>query len=249
MILATTTSVYDSGLLQALIPPFEEKCGCRVKVIAQGTGAALKKAELGGADAVIVHAPDAEKRFVADGFGVNRRAIMHNDFVILGPNDDPAGIKGTTDVSIALKKISDVKTDFYSRGDDSGTHKKELALWKEPNIKPQGSWYKSTGVGMGATIIIADQGNGYTLSDRSTYLSVDGIDLEILSEGDPSLLNPYSVIAVNPAKNPHVNYQLAMHFIGYLTSLKGQMVIKNFGVSEHGASLFYPDALPEEVLG
>ncbi len=249
MILATTTSVYDSGLLQALIPPFEEKCGCRVKVIAQGTGAALKKAELGGADAVIVHAPDVEKRFVADGFGVNRRAIMHNDFVILGPKNDPAEIKGTTDASIALKKISDVKTDFYSRGDDSGTHKKELSLWKEPNIEPQGSWYKSTGVGMGATIIIADQGNGYTLSDRSTYLSVEGIDLEILSEGDPALLNPYSVIAVNPAKNPHVNYQLAMHFIGYLTSLEGQMVIKNFGVSEHGASLFYPDALPEAMLG
>ncbi|MFQ5815844.1 MAG: substrate-binding domain-containing protein, partial [Candidatus Hydrothermarchaeaceae archaeon] len=192
--LATTTSVYDSGLLQALIPPFEEKCGCRVKVIAQGTGAALKKAELGGADAVIVHAPEAEKKFVADGFGVNRRAIMHNDFVIIGPREDPAGIRGVSDASETLKRIYDTKATFYSRGDDSGTHKKELALWRKQGVTPQGSWYRSTGVGMGATIIIADQGDGYTISDRSTYLSMESVNLVILSEGDPFLLNPYSVI-------------------------------------------------------
>jgi tungstate transport system substrate-binding protein len=241
--------VYDSGLLQAILPPFEEKCECRVKVIAQGTGAALKKAQLGGADAVIVHAPEAEEKFVADGFGVNRRTIMHNDFVIIGPREDPAGIKGIIDASRALQRIYDVGAEFYSRGDDSGTHKKELALWRKLGINPQGSWYKRTGVGMGATIIIADQGGGYTLSDRSTYLTMEDIDLVILSEGDPYLLNPYSVIAVNPAKNPHVNYQLAMYFIGYLTSIEGQRIIRDFGVAEHGESLFHPDAIPLEVLG
>jgi len=249
LILATTTSVYDSGLLQALIPPFEAECGCRVKVIAQGTGAALKKAELGGADVVIVHAPGAEKKFVADGFGINRRAIMHNDFVIIGSDDDPAGIKGMNDASVALKKISETEADFYSRGDDSGTHKKEQTLWQKSGTPPQGSWYKHTGVGMGATIIISDQSGGYTLSDRSTYLTRKDIGLVVLSEGDPALLNPYSVIAVNPAKNPHVNYQLSMSFIGYLTSLDGQKIIKEFGLSEYGESLFSPDALPPEVLG
>ncbi len=241
--LATTTSVYDSGLLQALIPPFEEKCACRIKVVPQGTGAALKRAELGGADAVLVHAPEAELKFVADGHGVNRRAVMHNDFIIIGPGADPAEIRSERDAAIALKKISEAKSLFFSRGDDSGTHKKELELWARAGVEPSGPWYRSTGVGMGSTIVIADQSMGYTLTDRSTYLSMKGVSLVVLSEGDPSLINPYSVIAVNPAKHPGVNYELAMLFIGYMTSPEGQKRIADFG----NGDLFTPDAIPEVV--
>lgn len=249
LMLATTTSVYDSGLLQVLIPPFEKKCGCRIKVSAQGSGAALSRAKLGGADAVIVHDPEAEEKFMAEGFGVNRRGIMHNDFVIIGPKDDPAGIKGETDAARAMKKIYDAKAFFYSRGDESGTHTREKVLWKKSGLEPQGTWYKRTGSGMGSTIMVADQEGGYTLADRSTFLSMKGVSLVILSEGDPLLLNRYSVIAVNPAKHPQVNYQLAMYFIGYLTSQEGQRMIRDFGKAEHGAPLFHPDALTEDVLG
>ncbi len=248
LILATTTSVYDSGLLQVLIPPFEEKCGCRIKVIAQGSGAALSRAKLGGADAVIVHDPEAEEKFMAEGFGVNRRGIMHNDFVIIGPKDDPAGIKGETDAARAMKKIYDAKAVFYSRGDESGTHTREKVLWKKLGLEPQGAWYKRTGSGMGSTIMVADQEGGYTLADRSTFLSMKGVSLVILSEGDPLLLNPYSVMAVNPAKQPQVNYQLTMYFIGYLTSQEGQRIIRDFGRAEHGVPLFHPDALTADVL-
>ncbi len=247
--LATTTSVYDSGLLQALIPPFEERCACRVKVVALGTGAALRRAELGGADAVLVHAPEAELKFVADGHGINRRAVMHNDFVIIGPANDPAGIRGEKDAAIALRKISESSSLFFSRGDDSGTHKKEQELWARAGVEPSGSWYRRTGVGMGSTIVIADQARGYTLTDRSTYLSMKVVGLVVLSEGDPSLINPYSVIAVNPAKQPGVNYELAMLFIGYITSPAGQRMIADFGKQQGVEGLFHPDAIPEEVLG
>ncbi|MEE8167479.1 MAG: substrate-binding domain-containing protein [Candidatus Hydrothermarchaeales archaeon] len=247
--LATTTSAYDSGLLSVLLPPFEEKYNCKVKVIAQGTGAALRKAELGGADIVIVHAPAAEEKFVSDGYGINRRRIMHNDFVIVGPTADPAGIKGLEDAAYALKKIAESRAAFFSRGDNSGTHKKEKTLWKKTGIEPEGRWYRQTGVGMGATIIITDQVGGYTLTDRSTFLTMrEKIALHILVEGDPLLLNPYSAIAVNPAKHPEINYQLAMAFIGYLTSPQGQKIILEFGREKYGEDLFHPDAILMEAL-
>ncbi len=249
LVLATTTSVYDSGLLAILLPLFEEEYNCRVKVIPQGTGAALKKAEMGGADAVIVHAPKAEEEFVSAGHGVNRRGIMHNYFVVVGPPDDPAGIKGLKDTAEVFRRIAANEISFFSRGDDSGTHKKEMGIWSKAVIAPGGRWYRQTGVGMGATLIIADQGRGYTLSDRGTFLTMrEKVGLEILSEGDPALLNSYSAIAVNPARHPQVNYQLAMSLIGYLTSPQGQKLILNFGKEEYGETLFQPDAIPVETV-
>ena len=249
--LSTTTSTENSGLLKVLNAPFEKKYNVKIKVIAEGTGKALKTAELGGSDVVMVHARSQEDAFVAAGHGVNRRDLMHNDFVILGPADDPAGIKGMTDAGEAFKKISESKSNFFSRGDDSGTHTKEKEVWTASGVEPSGTWYKSVGKGMGDTIVMADQQNGYTLSDRGTYLSMkDKINLVVLAEGDLILYNPYGVIAVNPSKFPEKSgeYELAMLYIGYLTSPEGQKIIREYGKEEFGQPLFFPDAIPEDVL-
>lgn len=196
VILSTTTSTRDSGLLDVLIPIFEKKTGYKVKPIAVGTGKALAMGESGDADVLLVHAPEAEMEYVEKGAVMNRQLIMHNDFIVLGPKDDPAGIKDAKDSTEALKKIAEKKATFISRGDDSGTHKKELGIWKKAGIEePEGEWYKSTGQGMGATLDVASELGGYTLSDRGTYLSkMDKLELEILTEGDASLLNIYHTV-------------------------------------------------------
>ena len=240
--LATTTSTDNSGLLDALIPPFTEATGVAVDVIAVGTGKALALGRNGDVDLVLVHARSREDQFVSDGYGVNRRDVMHNDFVILGPSNDPAGIRGMKDAAAALKKISTSGSSFVSRGDDSGTHTKERALWSGAGIVPSGIWYKEAGQGMGAVITMSDDMQGYTLADRGTFLSMrDSIDLKVLVEGDPLLFNPYGVIAVNPGLHRHTNYLGAMTFIGWLTSVQGQTIIGEF--TKNGELLFYPDVI------
>ncbi len=240
--LATTTSTDNSGLLEALLPPFEKRFGVQVDVIAVGTGKALKLGENGDVDAVLVHAREAEDRFVADGFGVNRRDVMYNDFVLAGPRTDPAGISGLPDVVAALIAISAKGAPFLSRGDDSGTHKKEKALWKAAGITPDGSWYLESGQGMGPTLLIADEKRGYTLTDRGTFLAYRGrVELVVLSEGDRRLFNPYGIIAVDPARHPHARYVLAMALIGWMTSQEGQRIIADFRVGNE--TLFHPMAI------
>ena len=243
--IASTTSTDNTGLFTALNPPFEQMLRCRVDVIAQGTGKALKTGEMGDCDVVFVHARAAEDRFVETGYGVNRRDVMYNDFVVLGPKEDPAGIKGVKDAAAALKKIASHEAPFISRGDDSGTHKKEKAIWKKASISPEGQWYIEAGQGMGAVLQLANQKLGYTLCDRGTYLAYkEKIDLGILAEGDPMLFNPYGIIAVNPAKHPTVNYVLAMTYIGWVTSPEGQGIIREFGKQRFGQPLFVPVAIP-----
>lgn len=238
--MSTTTSTENSGLLYVLLPPFEEKFDVKVDVIAVGTGKALKLGENGDVDIVLVHARAAEDKFVADGYGVNRRDVMYNDFIIVGPETDPAGIKGKGAVE-SLKAISDKNETFASRGDDSGTHKKEKTLWIEAGTEPLGTWYLETGQGMGATLTIANEKQGYTLVDRGTYIAYkDKVDLVILSEGDERLFNPYGIIAVSPAKHAHVKYPYAMALIGWITSLEGQKIIGAF--KKGGKVLFYPNA-------
>ncbi len=238
--LATTTSTDNSGLLDVLIPPFEKSTGLKVDVIAVGTGKALSLGANGDVDVVLVHARTAEDRFVNDGYGVNRRDVMHNDFIFLGPEEDPAGIKGAGSAAEALKRISRNQAEFISRGDDSGTHKKEQELWNFAGIIPKGRWYKEVGQGMGAVLTMADDLQAYTLADRGTYLSMkDKLNLVILTEGDPVLFNPYGVIAVNPDIHTHINYKGAMAFIDWLTSIQGQRMIKNY--RKRGEILFYPD--------
>jgi len=240
--LATTTSTENSGLLAELIPPFEDRTGLKVDVIAAGTGQALKLGQAGDVDLVLVHARASEDAFVAAGYGVNRRDVMHNDFIVLGPSWDPAGVRGMGSAAEALKAIAGRRVSFVSRGDDSGTHKKERALWKQACLSPEGRWYREVGQGMGAVITMSDDMQAYTLADRGTYLSMKStISLEVLVEGDPQLFNPYGVIAVNPAKHPHVNYQGAMRFITWITSPEGQNIIGAF--QKEGQVLFYPDAL------
>ncbi len=241
--LATTTSTDNSGLLAALLPAFKEEEDIEVKVIAVGTGAAIKLGENGDVDVILVHARAAEDKFVADGFGVNRRDVMHNDFVIIGPEEDPAGIKGMSDAAEALKKLSESGGSFVSRGDDSGTHKKEQTLWQAAGVEPSGEWYMSAGQGMGAVLNIANEKRAYTITDRGTYIAFRGkIDLPVLVEGDERLFNPYGVIAVNPKKHAHVKYDEAMKFIEWLTSKAGQKLIGDF--KKDGEVLFYPDAVP-----
>lgn len=235
---ATTTSVDNSGLLGALLPSFEERYNIKVDVIAVGTGKALALGENGDVDVVIVHAPEAEKKFVKAGWGVNRREVMYNDFVIAGPLNDPAGIGGLADAPEALAEIAKAKTPFVSRGDGSGTHAKELELWKRARIAPTGRWYMETGQGMGATLEIASQKRGYVLVDRGTYITYsDKIELVILCEGDPALRNPYGVIAVNPLRHPHVQYMEAMMLIAWITSPEGENIIRNF--RRNGQTLFH----------
>ncbi|KTG30517.1 substrate-binding domain-containing protein [Haloferax profundi] len=248
--LATTTSTYDTGLLDALNPVFEEKFDARIKTIPQGTGAAIETARNGDADVILVHARGAEDEFLEEGYGVNRRDVMFNDFVIVGPADDPAGIQGMSSAADAFATIADTQSTFVSRGDDSGTNKKELLVWEAAGVEPSGQWYRAIGKGMGDTLVQADQSGAYTLSDRGTYLATqDNVDLEILVQGPlqggPTILkNPYGVIPVNPAKYPDVNYPLAMAYAGFLTSPEGQEIISNY--TANGSQLFFPNALSED---
>ena len=249
LIIASTTSIEASGLYEVLNPPFEKRFACQIYVIAVGTGKALEIASNGDADLVFVHNREAEEKFIKEGYGVNRREVMCNDFVIIGPPDDPAGIKGMKDAKKALKKIADRKCSFVSRGDASGTYMREINLWKKAKVVPKGKWYLEVGQNMAATINIADQKRAYTLSDRATYLTLSSkVNLEILCEGDPELFNPYSVIAVNPAKFPNVNYLMAMSYIGWVTSQKGQKIIAEFGKDKFGQSLFVPLAIPKKLI-
>lgn len=246
--LATTTSTQDTGLLDALNPPFEQMLHIKVDVIAVGTGKALELGSRGDVDVVMVHAREAEDKFVEEGYGINRRDVMYNDFVIVGPESDPAKIKGMSDAVGAFKKIAESQTAFISRGDQSGTHQKEMAIWKALGIKPEGKWYVEVGQGMGPVLTMANEKLAYTLSDRGTYLKYTGdkkIALKVLSEGSKDLLNPYGVIAVNPEKCPSAKYVYAMAYIGWLTSREGQAIIRKFGVNTFGQPLFIPTAIPQ----
>jgi tungstate transport system substrate-binding protein len=240
--LASTTSTLDSGLFDALIPPFEKKFDCQVKVIAVGTGQAIRLARDGNADALLVHDRVSEDKFVADGFGVERLDVMHNDFIVIGPKDDPAGIKGMQGIE-AFKKLAKSSVLFVSRGDDSGTHKKELRLWEEAGGKPIGGSYLESGSGMEATLRIANEKKAYCLIDRATWLAhQEEIDaLGLLVQGDEKLFNPYSVIAVSPAKYPNVNNKLATAFTDFIRGPEGQKIIRQFGVDKYGSPLFFPD--------
>ena len=248
--LTTTTSTDDTGLLDELHPPFEEMYGVTVDAVAQGTGAALETARAGDSDVVMVHARSLEDEFMRDGIGVNRRDLMFNDFVIVGPENDPAGIEGMSSATEAFATIADSEATFVSRGDNSGTHTKELAIWEQSSAEPGGDWYRETGQGMGQVLNIANEQSGYTLSDRGTYLSQrEEIDLVILVQGPiedgPEILaNPYGVMAVNPAVHDNVNYDLAMAYIGYLTSPQAQEIISNY--EANGEQLFFPRALSDD---
>jgi len=252
IILATTTSTQDTGLLDVLIPIFEKKTGYFVKTIAVGSGQAMAMGQKGEADVLLVHSPDAEKKFIADGFGVNRRLVMHNDFIIVGPAADPAKIKGTKSSAGALKLIANADALFASRGDNSGTHAKEKTLWKKAEINPVGQkWYQETGLGMGLTLNVAAEKKGYTLADRGTYLAMKkNLGMDILVEGDAALLNIYHVIEVNVDKWPKVNVAGAKAFADFMVSKNTQNIIKTFGIDKFGAPLFFPDAAKKvEDLG
>jgi tungstate transport system substrate-binding protein len=246
LILATTTSTNDSGLLDFILPDFEEQFKVDVDVIAVGTGQALALGENGDADVLLVHARAREDAFMDSGHGVRREDVMYNDFVILGPAEDPAGITGMEDAALAFQTIADTGASFVSRGDDSGTHTKEKSIWEKASIEPSGDWYISAGQGMGAVLTMSDEQQAYTMSDRATYLArtLEGISLDILVEGDPILFNPYGVIAVNPDKNPEIQADLANQFIDWLITVPVQDKIAEFGLSEFGQSLFTPDSEP-----
>jgi len=252
IILSTTTSTQDSGLLDVLIPIFEKKTGFFVKTIAVGSGQAMAMGQKGEADVLLVHSPAAEKKFVAEGYGINRRIIMHNDFIVVGPSEDPAKIKGVKGTPEVFKKISSTGSLFLSRSDKSGTHSKEMAIWKAAGINPEGQkWYQQTGLGMGQTLNVASEKKGYTLADRGTYLALKkNLSLDILAEGDAILLNVYHVIEVNPAKWPKVNAGGAKAFADFMVSKEVQDIVKTFGVDKFGSPLFFPDAgKKEEDLG
>ena len=268
--MSTTTSTQASGLLDVLLPEFSKDTGIKVKVIAKGTGAAIRDGMDGNVDVIFVHAKAREDQFVADGYGTQRYAVMHNDFILLGPAADPAGIKGMKDAAGALKKIAEKKAMFVSRGDDSGTHTKEQALWEATGLELKkttqsimkkgkeakiafvhpaglGDWYQSIGQGMGKTLTFADEKQAYTLSDRGTFLKfkldkTPALELDILCEGDANLANPYGVIPVNPKKFSHVKFDMADTFAKWLVSEKGQSLIRNYRLL--GKPLFFPDAIP-----
>lgn len=244
VILSTTTSTQDSGLLDFILPVFTEETGYEIKVIAVGTGQALKMGEDGEADVLLVHAKASEVAFVEAGHGPARFDVMYNDFVLIGPKED-SKIKDNAQGSIldCMKYLNDNKIKFVSRGDDSGTHKAELKLWKELNIEPTGDWYVSAGKGMGAVIQMADEMKAYTITDRATYLSMkDKVELEIIVENDPKLYNQYGVIAVNPDKNEKINKEGAQAFVDWILSAKTQKLIELFGVDKYGQPLFIPNA-------
>ncbi|MGB3222729.1 MAG: substrate-binding domain-containing protein [Desulforhopalus sp.] len=267
--MSTTTSTQSSGLLDQLLPEFEKDTGIKIKVIAKGTGAAIRDGQDGNVDVIFVHAKAREEKFVADGFGTKRYPVMHNDFVIIGPAADPAGIKGISDAGQALGKIAAAKSIFVSRGDDSGTHTKEQALWEESGVAlstqsqkiiskgkekeisfkvpaDSGDWYMSIGQGMGKTITFAEEKQGYTMTDRGTFIKykygkTPAVELDVLSEGGEALANPYGIIPVNPKKHPHVQFDLAMQFVNWITSEKGQKLIADYRLE--GKQLFFADAL------
>ena len=246
VILATTTSTQDSGLLDILIPIFEKKTGYFVKTIAVGSGQAMAMGQKGEADVLLVHSPDAEKKYVAAGYGINRRLVMHNDFIIVGPIQDPSKVKGSKTTVDAFKKIAagGMKAPFVSRGDNSGTHAKEKAVWKATGISPEKErWYQQTGLGMGQTLNVASEKRAYSLADRGTYLALKRrLDLDILLEGDAILLNIYHVIEVNPAKFPKVNAAGGKAFADFMVSKEAQDIVRKFGVDKYGSPLFFPDA-------
>jgi tungstate transport system substrate-binding protein len=244
IILATTTSTQDSGLLDVLIPMFEKKTGYFVKTIAVGSGQAMAMGQKGEADVLLVHSPAAEKKFIDEGYGINRRLVMHNDFVVVGPPSDPAKIKGVKSAVEVFKKIAAAQALFMSRGDNSGTNAQEKTIWKAANINPEGQkWYQQTGLGMGQTLNVAAEKKAYTLTDRGTYLALKKqLGLDILAEGDAILLNIYHVIEVNPAKWPKVNSEGAKAFADFMVAKETQDVIKTFGVDKFGSPLFFPDA-------
>jgi tungstate transport system substrate-binding protein len=247
LILATTTSTQDSGLLDVLVPDFEQKTGYTVKTVAVGSGEAMKMGQECNADVLLVHSPAAEQTFMDNNYGSDRRLVMHNDFVIVGPSADPAGINGIKTAVEAFTKIADSQSPFISRGDDSGTNAKELAIWKSANITPDGDWYIESGQGMLATLQIASEKYAYTLTDRATYLSNKAnLELEILVQGDAPLLNIYHVIVVNPANCSTVNNTGAITFADYMVSADTQSLIGNFGVEKFGGALFTPDAGKDE---
>ena len=237
--MSTTTSTENSGLLNVLLPPFEKANGCRVDVISVGTGKAIKLGEAGDVDVVLVHARKLEDKFVASGFGVNRKDVMYNDFVILGPAADPAGVKGVRTAAEALAKIAAIKSPFVCRGDESGTHQKEKELWQAAGIKPSGAWYVESGLGMGEVIVMATEKGAYTMADRGTYnaFKKEKTNLVIVFEGEKGLFNPYGVIAVNPQKHPHVKYDLALKFIDFITGAEGQKIIADYKVD--GDPIFF----------
>jgi len=246
LILATTTSTQDSGLLDVILPDFQQQYNVQVDVVAVGTGQAIKLGEDGNADVLLVHARAQEDAFMEAGHGVRREDVMYNDFIIVGPASDPAGIKGGTSAVEAFQKIAQTQSPFISRGDDSGTHSKEKSIWKAAEIEPAGDWYISAGQGMGAVLTMADEQQAYTLSDRATYLArtLEGLQLEILVEGDALLFNPYGVLAVNPDKGPHIKADLANAFIDWIISVPTQEKIGQFGVDKFGQSLFVPNSAP-----
>jgi tungstate transport system substrate-binding protein len=245
LILATTTSTQDTGLLDVLIPLHEKKTGVTVKTIAVGSGQAMALGKRGEADVLLVHSPAAELEFINGGLGVNRRIVMHNDFIILGPADDPAGARKAKTAADAFMKIAGAGALFISRGDNSGTHVKELSLWKAANIVPGGKkWYQETGLGMGKTLAVVAEKNGYTLADRSTWLSMKkNMALEVLFEGDTSLFNIYHVIEVNSAWFPKVNGDAARQFSDFIVSAEIQKIIAAFGKDTYGEPLYIPDAV------
>lgn len=243
LIMATTTSTQDTGLLDYLVPIFEQKTGYKVKVVAVGTGNALAMAEKGEADVVLVHSMKAEKPLVDKQVVVDYSLVMHNDFLIVGPANDPAGIKGAQKAKESFTKIADAKATFISRGDDSGTNKKELDIWKQAGIKPSGSWYLESGQGMGQTLQMASEKGAYTLTDRGTYLAQQkNIKLDVLVQGEKSLLNIYHVMAVNPAKFSKVNYDGAKAFVDFIVAPDTQKLIADFGKDKYGQPLFFADA-------
>ncbi len=269
--MSTTASTENSGLLNVLLPELEKDTGIAVKVFAKGTGASIRDGMDGNVDVIFVHAKEREEKFVVEGYGTQRYAVMHNDFVILGPASDPAGIKGVKNAASALKKIAEAKAKFVSRGDDSGTHTKEQELWQTTGLPLKtetkeivkkgkkasvsfkspggiGEWYFSIGQGMGKTLVFAEEKQAYTLTDRGTFLNYklgrkQGLDLDILCQGDPALFNPYGVIPVNPKKYPHVKYEMADTFAKWLVSPKAQALIANYKIQ--GQQAFFPDAIPD----
>lgn len=240
--MATTTSTDNSGLLAVLNPPFEEKYNVKLDVISVGTGKAIRLGKNGDVDLIFVHAPGAEKNFVNEGFGIEREPVMHNDFVIVGPESDPVGLKGAENIKAAMTKINESKHVFVSRGDDSGTHKKEKNLWEMAGDQPSGDWYLAVGQGMGVVLRIADDKEAYTLTDRGTYLAYkDKMKLRVQFENDEALFNPYHVIMVNPEKHPHTKIDLARKYSEFIRGEEGQALIRNFKVN--GELLFHPDVI------
>jgi len=242
--LATTTSTEASGLLGVLLPRFERDSGIKVRVVSVGTGQALKLGERGDVDIVLVHSRPDEDKFMAQGFGSLRRDVMYNDFIIVGPKDDPAGIRGQQNAASALKMIADKQKKFVSRGDDSGTHKKELALWRDVGMTPKGGWYIEAGQGMGEVLAMAGNLRAYTLSDRGTFLAYRGrVGLDVVVSEVPGLFNPYGIMPVNPARHPHVKHALAMKLADWIVSPAGQEAIRSHKLD--GQSLFMPGAPPK----